>query len=212
MGFTGGTSIPITAIGLIQTASSEDQAALKVFALGPRVFRTVISRGTDTYIYLINNGDGYVLQSGKKRFLAYHHAFAQRCVYPPIYSFLGELGSPDLQLDGPRIGTQNNRPTYILRASYQDPSDAEMAGLSQTEIEIDAQTLLPLRLRTKLRSNLNFEIASNVEYSYSDFRQAGPFILPYRIEMTVDGQAHSVIVIQSIEVDSSVSPLEFAVR
>jgi len=87
-----------------------------------------------------------------------------------------------------------------------------MAEFSKKELEIDAATLLPLRLRSSVRHRLNPQWQIPVEYAYEDYRQEGPFLLPHVVREIVDGKPQSIITFDSFEIGAALSADEFEVR
>ncbi len=212
MGVYTSVPVPIRGTGLISYSPDEPQGAIEIVCFGPRIFRTSITRGTDSYVYFTNNGQGTVSVNGKKIPLPYHNTFGQRCPYIPIHTFLGELGAVELQLVAPASGLLDGRTTIILTGTYASPDDEDLAAWATTEIELDAQTFLPIRLRYSLRHSANPQIVSNFEQHYSDYRVSGPFLLPYSIQTFVDGQLQSTIGVTSFEVNPTISAQDLAVR
>jgi len=211
LGLSGrSVAVPISAIGQIHSADQASDGSFSLDILGPRTFRTTIIRDNASYTYVVNNDDGYVLYRGKKQYLASDHVFGERCPYFPIYSFLGELNALDLRLSTIAPVSQHHS-SYLLRATYI-ALDSRGLVSPPTEIEIDAQTFLPSRLRTHIRSDTHPEIVTTVEYSYSDYRQEGSFLLPHQIEVRAQGKLQSTITIQSIQVNSTISAADFRVR
>jgi hypothetical protein len=80
---------------------------------------------------------------------------------------------------------------------------------SRNELELDAKTLLPLKFRTLLRNHANPQIVSSLEYTYSDYRQDGPYVLPHSISMTANGEPHSTVTFESIEINAGFSASTF---
>ena len=212
MGVYTSVPVPVRGTGLISYSPDEPQGAIEIVCLGPRIFRTSITRGTDSYVYFTNDGQGTASVNGKKISLPYHNTFGQRCPYVPIHTFLGELGAAELQLAAPASGLLDGRTTIILTGTYATPDDEDLAAWATTEIELDAQTFLPIRLRYSLRHAANPQIVSNFEQHYSDYRVSGPLLLPYSIQTFVDGQLQSTIGVTSFEVNPTISAQDLVVR
>lgn len=157
----------IRATGEIHSPDQGD-GTFEVVATGPRTYRTTTTRDSGTYVYLMNDGIGAVTFNGKTRHIGGVEVMAARCPFLPFYSFIGELNRPDVILGPVQAGSVNGNPTYILSTITTDLSNPSMPIQSVSEMEVDAKSFLPLKLRMQLVHSENVEIVSHLEYSFDD--------------------------------------------
>jgi len=184
--------LSVRATGLIHSPDQDD-GAFEVVATGPRTYRTTTSRASTNYAYLMNDGIGTVTTGGKVHYIGGVEVMAARCPFFPFYSFIGELNRPDVTVQPPKAGSISGSPTYILATTSTDLSNPSFPIQSLSELEVDAKSFLPLKLRMQQVHSENIEIVSHLEYSFDDYRQEGSLLLPHSITLTVDGtQAYFV--------------------
>ena len=200
MGYVAGpTSTSIQATGTIHAPDQED-GTFELIVANPRTYRTTTTRESGTYVYLMNDGIGAVtVANNKTKHIAGAEILSARCPFIPFYSFLGEISRTDLALRTPRAGITNGNPTYILSMIASDLSNPALPIQSLNELEVDAKSFLPLKLRTELVHSENIEIVSHLEYSYSDYRKEGAFLLPHTITLTVDGTLAYTVILDSFQ-------------
>lgn len=171
----------IRATGEIHSVDQGD-GIFELVASGPRTYRTTTTNNFGTYVYLMNDGIGAVTFGGKTRHIGGAQVMADRCAFLPFYSFIGEAGRSDVILRPIKAGSINGNPTYILSTVVTDSSNPLTSLQSVSEMEVDAKSFLPQKLRTQLVHSENTEIVSHLEYSYSDYRREGAFQLPHDID------------------------------
>ncbi len=197
----GATTFPssIVATGTIHSADSQTDGTFEVVAQGPRTYRTTTTRDSGSYVYLMNDGIGAVTWKGKTRHVGGAEVMAARCPFFPMFSFIGESTRPDVVLGPVRTGTLNGNASYILSTVNNDLSNPSMPLQSLSEMEVDAKSLLPLKLRMQLVHSENIEIVSHLEYSYDDYRQEGALLLPHPITLTVNGAPAFVVTLTNFQ-------------
>jgi len=178
--------VTVDATGIIESPGQDD-GDFEILAASPRTYRTVTTRGSESYTYLMNDGIGEVTINGKTRHIGGSEIMGARCPFIPFYSFVGEFARPDVILAPTKAGTINGNPSVILTITDSDLSNPQYPIRSTSEMEVDAKTWLPHRLRTQLIHSDNLEIVSHLEYVYDDYRLEGPYLLPHKITLTVDG-------------------------
>jgi hypothetical protein len=203
------TPVPVVARGKIAYANSEEVAPFELTVITPRVFRTVSQRKAGEVVSVSNEGDGYLSFSGKKHSLGWVNQFGARCPYFPAFSFLGELGRANLLIERVAVKAGEN---LRIKASYTDPEDPEMADISAVELELDAKTLLPVRLKTIVRPPSNQQIQIHVEYEYDGYQRVGPYVLPTVIRIFSEGQPHSIVAFDTFELNPPVNSTDFEVK
>lgn len=173
-----GSLVPIRATGTIHSEDASPDGTFELLVTGPRVYRTTITRGDDSYVYTVNGDAGIVVHNGKKHLLPNAHVMSGWCPYLPTFGFLTELQQGLLPVEAPKNGSVSGSATLILATTTVDSIDPDNVMTSRSELEVDAKTFLPLKFRTLLRNHAYPQIASNLEYTYADYRQEGPYVLP----------------------------------
>ena len=191
---------PIHAKGTSTEDASGKSSAIEVIAIGPRTFRTITTSSTGTYEYIVDDGDGVISLNGKRKRLGWETLFGERCPYFPLFSFLAELEKKSLQLDEALPKASG----VSIKAHYEDPTDPEMAGLSKAELTTDVSGL-PSTLTYTVYHAQNAQISAQVEYTYSDYREVDGVLLPFAIDVKVDGQPSSKIRFTSVTFDPNLT-------
>jgi hypothetical protein len=190
--------LSLRATGLIHSPDQDD-GTFEIVATGPRTYRTTTSRASTDYVYLMNDGIGSVTTKGKVHHIGGVEVMAARCPFLPFYSFIGELNRPDVTVQPVKSGSINGSPTYILATSATDISNPSFPIQSVSEIELDAKSFLPVRLRMQQVHSENIEIVSHLEYSFDDYRQEGVMVLPHSITLTVDGTVAYIVTLNNFQ-------------
>lgn len=201
MGGAAGVA-PMRALGTIQSSGKED-GSIEVVANNARTYKTVITRGTDRYEYLSNQGIGEVTVDDKKRYMASAHLLGDSCDLIPIFSLLAQFTDPTVEVEAPRDGTVNGAPTIVLQLRFAQITDSKIALANIAEVELDAKTLLPIRLRTQLRHSSNLQIVGTLEYVYDDYKSEEQYLLPHQVKVYSDGVLQSLVNLNSFEFNYS---------
>ena len=192
--------LSIRATGTIHSPDQED-GTFEVIAQGPRIYRTITTRDSGTYVYVMNDGIGSVTLNGKTRHVGGATVMGMRCPFFPLYSFIGETNRPDVTVEPLRSSFIAENATYILRTVTKDLTNPTKPLTSVSELEVDAKSSLPLKLRTQLVHSQNIEIVANLEYSFSEYRQEGTLLLPHTIAVTIDGVLNYTVTLTSFQFD-----------
>jgi hypothetical protein len=195
--------LSVRATGLIHSPAQDD-GAFEVVASGPRTYRTTTSRASTNYVYLMNDGIGSVTTGGKVHHIGGVEVMAARCPFLPFYTFIGELNRPDVTVQPFKAGAINGNPTYILATTATDVSNPSFPIQSVSEMEVDAKSFLPLKLRIQQVHSENIEIVSHLEYSFDDYRQEGALLLPHSITLTVDGTIAYIVTLNNFQFNDTV--------
>jgi hypothetical protein len=190
--------LSLRATGQIHSPDQED-GTFEVVATGPRTYRTTTSRASKDYVYLMNDGIGSVTTKGKVHHVGGAEVMAARCPFFPFYSFIGELHRPDVVVQTVKTGSINGDPTYVLATTVTDMSNPSLPIQSVSEMEVDAKSFLPLKLRMQQVHSENIEIVSHLEYSFDDYRQEGALLLPHSITLTVDGAVAYLVTLNNFQ-------------
>ena len=188
----------IRAVGTIHSPDQDD-GTFELIATGPRTFRTTTVRGGSTYVYLMNDGIGSATFAGKTRYIGGADVLGVRCPFLPFYSFIGELNRPDVVLQPVTQGSLAGKASYILSTVATDNSNPSFAIQNVSELELDANSFLPLKFRSQLVHKENIEIVSHLEYSFADYRLEGSLLVPHQITLTVDGALSYVVTLNAFE-------------
>ena len=190
--------LSLRATGLIHSPDQDD-GTFEIVATGPRTYRTTTSRASTDYVYLMNDGIGSVTTNGKVHHIGGVEVMAARCPFLPFYSFIGELNRPDVTVQPVKAGWINGSPTYILATTSTDLSNPSLPIQSLSELEVDAKSFLPLKLRMQQVHSENIEIVSHLEYSFDNYQQEGTLLLPHSITLTVDGTQAYVVTLSNFQ-------------
>lgn len=200
---------PIRAVGKIHYEDGSEDGVFELLVSGPRTYRTNITKGDYTYSYTVNQDAGVVVDNGKRHLMPNAHVMSGWCPYLPVFGFFYEVQQGLLPVEAPKTGTINGADTLIVATTTTDSIDPDNVMTSRNEFELDAKTLLPVRFRTPLRNHLNPQVVNYLEYSYSDYRQEGAYLLPHTITTSSGDVLHSTVTFESFEVGASFSTTVF---
>ncbi len=203
MGSSPSKPIPLSATGQVLVTATQETSPISIDVISPAVYRVQIGSGTTAYIWTANNGSVSTRTNGVVHQLRFHTAFYQRCELIPLQGVLEDT----TQAFPPQVVPNSATANAVLQFQYQLP-DPDGNGLIVTkQAEIDARSFLPVRVREIQMNEGNPAVNSQIEYVFSDYRRTGILVLPYHIEVYVNG-----LQTQSIGIDQFVvnAPLDLS--
>jgi len=203
MGSSPSNPIPLSATGHVLITATQETSPISIDVISPSVYRVQIGSGSTAYTWTANNGSVLTRTGGVAHGLRFHAAFYQRCELIPIQGVLEDT----TQTFPPQVVPNSATANAVLQFQYQLP-DPDGNGLIVTkQAEIDATSFLPVRVREIQMNEGNPAVSSQFEYVFSDYRRTGTLVLPYHIEVYVNG-----LQTQSIGIDQFVvnAPLDLS--
>jgi hypothetical protein len=208
MGLSSSSPIPLSATGQVVVTSTQQTIAISIDVLSPAVYRVQIGSGSSAYIWTANSGAVSTQTHGVVHRLRMHTSFYQRCELIPPYGVMGDI----TQVATPQIVSNGTSANPVLQFQYQLP-DLQGNDFTVTkQAEIDSASFLPVRVREIQINEGNPDVRAQFEFVFSDYRPTGTLVLPYHIEVHVDGQLLQVITIQQFVINASLDPAEFSVE
>ena len=100
----------------------------------------------------------------------------------------------------------NGRPTSVLMADNgQTQRQYGRVLANQVSIDLDSQTGLLARLRRQQRSDNSLDYTFTVSYVFSDHRQAGPIVFPFRIDKAINNRVMETIVVSGVQLNPALA-------
>jgi hypothetical protein len=214
IGQASGLPPAITAIGEIESVATGIIQPFRIDVLSPGIFKTQSGPDPDgnQYSWTANNGP-VLLQSGSSsRRLRFPVSFAERCALLPLHGAIYDSTFTRVALSNTASTDAVSASNPVLTFEYHLPVLNGVDIVSTKQIELDAKTLLPVRLLEFNQNEGNPDIASRVEYLFGEYGIEGTFLLPHVIEVHTDGQSTSIIRLKQFVVGASLDPNEFVVR
>jgi hypothetical protein len=130
----------------------------------------------------------------------------------PALACVIDVTRPNVAIEYVRLEQVNGRWAHHIRftAKSNRPDKAAIVELiSDYHLFIDAETFLVLQSQQRVFSPNGIENNSIWVSSFSDYRSVQGVLMPYHIERWADGQKHSEMVIEAIQVNAGISDAEF---
>jgi hypothetical protein len=102
--------------------------------------------------------------------------------------------------------TVGGRPTRVVNADNgQQKRQYGRTLANQVAIDLDAQTGLVAQLRRQQRSDNSLDFVFTVSFSFSDHRQVGNIVFPFRIDKAVNSRVVETITVSDVQLNPALS-------
>jgi hypothetical protein len=160
---------------------------------------------------LIHTPSGEVIQRGTK--IEPKQPHVELFATLDLLSIFGlrrlETGAPTWANAGTAV---DNGRAVIVSSVSTGQSEKHYGRLLKDEFQVafDAQTSLVSSVTRQQYSDNSLDLVFPVTYRFSDYRQVGQVVFPYRLEKSVSGRVTETITLTSVELNPPVSSSTFA--
>lgn len=210
------TSVDSVATGNVVVQGQSMPIVLKT--KGTRMLRSEVQKAKGSHVMVINNGRGQITQSdGTVRNLLMNGTYGVRILHLPALSLLAEYQQADVEVARPEQSAVSGKNSTVLTFAVVPPGRTkEESDLfrrdTSTRLFIDSDTGVVQKLEFNNPAENDPDSFQKTTVVYSDYRQVGQMMVPFRIATYVDGDLESEIVLDSIQFNVGLSDSDFQIK
>jgi hypothetical protein len=178
--------------------------------------KTETKIGTDSFIYTLDKGQGWLSSNGKVADLAPEYSFIGRTDLLPLFGHFSRFLHTATNVELLGTTTIKDFPNPVYEIEIDEPG----ADLSESLMGVvgSGVFLLYIDTKTQLVNRVAYSIGAvdypssraAVQFDYSDYRQVGAMLFPHRIAQTLDQQPAVNINVTSVKVNQGLNDQDFA--
>jgi hypothetical protein len=205
----------VQAEGTITRADGrEAPRSLVVKSKGADRVRHEISAADRQEIYVLNGGRGHEIRDAKRRALPAHTTAYYRPEHLPALACQVDLGRSRMEALFVGVQEVRGRAAYHIKfVAAPEKKDADMdaieVALSEFHVFLDGQTLVVLKTWNYVFAPNAIENSSRWELYYSDYRNIGGVLVPFRIERYDNGTKLDEVAFTSVSTSVGIADSEF---
>ena len=208
MGLVASSTIETIGEGTMTYANGKSES-IKLETIGTDRLRCDLG---GNFTMVSKAGNGFVVIQGARHVLPAWTTKYKRPNHLPGLSLMADYQIENLQLQYVGLEKVNGTTAHHLRISVvpSDETPAEVEDvMSELHVYVDQASLMVIRIRTFDFSPETPVNRTPVDTDFGDYRQQDGALIPFRMTRYVDGQKESVIVLDKISLNASVSDSDF---
>ncbi|MGH9509003.1 MAG: hypothetical protein ACRD2Q_08660 [Terriglobales bacterium] len=203
----------VQAEGTVTRADGREPArSLLVKSKGADRVRNEITAADRQETYVVNRGRGHELRGETRKALPAHAIGYHRPEHIPAFACQVDLGRSQMEAVFVGVEAVRGRAAYHIKfvaAARGDADDGLEALLSEFHVFLDGETLVVLKTWNYVFAPDAIENHSRWELYYSDYRNVGGVMMPFRIERYDNDQKLEEVVFSRVLTNVGIADSEF---
>ena len=199
--------------------SSRDVGTVEFQALGTRFSRATFDFGIEKQVEVRADSDSapagaWAGSDGMLHSISTHNCWTEPVWFFPILGVLNAGSTPGLQVSYAGREIKNDIKTEHLHFSHGGDSqivaaNALISSLSGVDLYLDAVSFLPLAVSFAAHPDGDASVTLPIEIRFADYRSINGVLVPFRIQRLLNGSLTLDVSLQSVTLNSGISPTIF---
>jgi hypothetical protein len=189
------------ALSIHATLTRADQPkvefSFELVVTGPSSYKTRITGENYDYVYVRTPRGAEATENGRNMDISPLTLETERCPFMPLFG----IGQDLLQGQFKVGSTPSSTGTIQLDIRPLKPLRSPYSERAKSRLEIDPGTKLPVMFESTSFHPFNPSHTATQNYRYGDYKRIGPLLLPYTIQVAVNGEEESTIRITAVDFD-----------